>query len=253
MGRLLVERTRAAADLELAGGIARHVPSSAATGAYGGAPIEPPRGGGPLISGADALVDFSSPDALREVLELHAAALEGKALVIGTTGLDPAVEAQLDDVARKTAVLVAANFSAGINLLLGLVEIAARALDAAQYDLEIIETHHGKKADAPSGTALALAEAAARARGQELEAVRKDGRSGRTGERPPGEVGLHAVRGGGVTGEHQLLFLGEQERVALSHTAFDRAVFADGALRAARWLIGRPPGRYTMQQVLGVA
>lgn len=252
MGRLLIERTRAAADLELAGGIARDAPSDAANAAFGDAPIEPPRAAGPLISSADALVDFSSPDALREVLELHAAALEGKALVIGTTGLDSAVEARLADVASKTAVLVAANFSAGINLLLGLVEIAARALDAAQYDLEIIETHHGKKADAPSGTALALAEAAVRARGQELEAVRKDGRSGRTGERPTGEVGLHAVRGGGVTGEHQVLLLGEQERVALSHTAFDRAVFADGALRAARWLIGRPPGRYTMQQVLGV-
>lgn len=252
MGRLLVERVRAAPDLELAGGIARHAASADETAAHGGARIESPQTAGPLISSADALIDFSSSDALRDVLEQHSGTLEGKALVVGTTGLDPGIETMLEGVAGHAGVLVAANFSAGINLLLGLVEIAARALDAAEYDLEIIETHHGKKTDAPSGTALALARAAARARGQELDAVRKDGRSGRAGDRPTGEVGLHAVRGGSVTGEHEVLFLGERERIVLAHAAFDRAVFADGAIQAARWLIGRPPGRYTMQQVLGV-
>lgn len=252
MGRLLVERIAASPDIELAGGIALEEPAEQATAARAYPRVELPANAGPLLSSVDALIDFSSRDALSELLVTHGDALEGKALVIGTTGLDDEVDALLDRCADTSPVLVAANFSAGINLLLGLVETAARTLDAAEYDVEIVETHHAKKVDAPSGTALALADAAARARGQELAEVRRDGRSGVTGERPAGEIGIHALRGGAVPGEHRVMFFGAKERIELSHTATDRAVFADGALMAVRWLIGRPPGRYTMRQVLGL-
>ncbi|HEX7243150.1 MAG TPA: 4-hydroxy-tetrahydrodipicolinate reductase, partial [Longimicrobiaceae bacterium] len=118
---------------------------------------------------------------------------------------------------------------------------------------EIVEAHHRRKADAPSGTALALGEAVARGRGVALDAVRVDGRSGRPGERPRGEVGFHAVRGGDVVGEHRVMLIGDRERVELGHLAQDRALFAEGALRAARWLAGRPAGSYTMRDVLGLA
>jgi 4-hydroxy-tetrahydrodipicolinate reductase len=184
--------------------------------------------------------------------ERHAAALDGRALVVGTTGLDDDTVKQLDALARRTAVLVAANFSVGVNLLLGLAEQAARVLPAATYDVEIVETHHGRKLDAPSGTALALGEAVARGRSVELAGVRRDGRSGTTGERPRGEIAFHALRGGSVAGEHHLHFLGQRERIELAHHAEDRALFAEGALVAARWITGRAPGRYTMGDVLGL-
>jgi 4-hydroxy-tetrahydrodipicolinate reductase len=137
-----------------------------------------------------------------------------------------------------------------VNVLLSLVRDAARALEG--YDVEIVEAHHRRKEDAPSGTALALGEAVADGRGLTLDRVRRDGRSGRPGPRPDGEIGFHAVRGGQVVGDHEVLFLGEMERVELVHRASDRTLFAAGALRAARWLSGRPAGRYTMLDVLGI-
>src|SRR5690606_39073973 len=158
----------------------------------------------------------------------------------------------LDRLALESAVLAAANFSVGVNLLLGLVEQAARVLGADTCDAEIVETHHAGKIDAPSGTALSLAAAIARGRGVELSDVRRDGRSGETGERPAGEVGIHALRGGAVAGEHRVHFLGTRERLEFVHHAEDRALFADGALVAARWLKGRTSGRYTMKDVLGM-
>ena len=178
--------------------------------------------------------------------------MAGRSLVIGTTGLDADTERALADASTHAAVLTAANFSIGVNLLLGLTTRVAEALDADSFDIEVVEAHHRRKTDAPSGTALALARAAADGRGVDLEAVRRDGRSGDTGARPHGQIGLHAVRGGGVVGEHTVMFIGERERIELRHDALDRALFAEGALRAARWMAGRAPGRYTMQDVLGL-
>jgi 4-hydroxy-tetrahydrodipicolinate reductase len=204
-----------------------------------------------LIAGASVVVDFSTAAATRALLG-HYDALRGRALVIGTTGLDAGLQQQLDETARHTAVLTAANFSIGVNLLLGLCERVAAALPADRYDAEITEAHHSAKIDAPSGTALALGEAIARGRGQALAAARRDGRSGDTGPRAAGEIGIHAVRGGGVIGEHTVMFLGQRERVELRHEATDRLLFAEGALAAAVWLAGREPGRYTMRDVLNL-
>jgi 4-hydroxy-tetrahydrodipicolinate reductase len=253
MGRSVVELAAAAApDLHVAGGIARVCRSGDQARALGVDRVETTDNAGALLRDADVLVDFSSPDALSELLRTQSGALAGKPLVVGTTGLDASAQRLLDECAQSSAVLVAANFSVGVNLLLGLAETAARALDTVGYDVEIVELHHGRKSDAPSGTALALGEAVARARGQELGEARRDGRSGRTGERPTGEIGFHAVRGGSAVGEHHVLFLGQRDRLELTHAAADRSLFADGALTAARWLLGKPPGRYTMRQVLGV-
>jgi 4-hydroxy-tetrahydrodipicolinate reductase len=148
-------------------------------------------------------------------------------------------------------VLTAANFSVGVNVLLSLVATAAAAL-GPEYEVEIVEAHHRRKEDAPSGTALALGRAVAGARGVELDAVRRDGRSGRPGARPAGEIGFHALRGGSIVGEHQVWLIGEMDRLELVHRAADRALFAEGALRAAAWLAGRAPGRYSMRDVLGL-
>ena len=204
-----------------------------------------------LLGGADAVIDFSAPEFLRSLLASAGDALAGKALVVGTTGLGPEEEALLDRAAERSAVLTAANFSVGVNVLLALVEQAARALGDS-YDVEIVESHHRRKEDAPSGTALALGAAVAVGRGVELASVRRDGRSGRPGARPAGEIGFHAVRGGSVVGEHDVMFIGDLDRVEIVHRASDRALFAAGALRAARWLVGRPAGRYEMRQVLGL-
>jgi 4-hydroxy-tetrahydrodipicolinate reductase len=205
-----------------------------------------------VIAGADALVDFSSPELLSSLLREHAEVLGGRAVVVGTTGLDEGALRLLADAAGRSPVLRAANFSVGVNLLLALAERAAAVL-GPDYDVEIVEAHHRRKADAPSGTALALGESVARGRGVALADVRVDGRSGRPGERPRGEIGFHALRGGDVVGEHHVLFIGERERVELAHLAQDRALFAEGALRAARWLVGKPAGEYTMRDVLGLA
>jgi 4-hydroxy-tetrahydrodipicolinate reductase len=197
------------------------------------------------------VIDFSTPNALGLLLERHADTLAGRALVVGTTGLASAEEDRLAAAAERGPVLVAANFSVGVNVLLALVERAGRVLQ--DYDAEIVEVHHRGKVDAPSGTALALGRALARGRGVAFEDVRQDGRSGASGPRPDGQVGMHALRGGGVVGDHHVHLLGPDERIELAHVALDRGLFARGALLAARWLTGRPPGRYTMAEVLGLA
>lgn len=217
-----------------------------------GCPLaETPENAGAWLGETDVVVDFSSPELLRRLLEAHGDALAGKALVVGTTGLGEEEQALLHRDAERAAVLVAANFSVGVNLLLSLAEQAARVL-GPEYDVEVVEAHHRRKVDAPSGTALVLGEAVARGRGAELDAVRRDGRSGRPGERPEGEIGFHSLRGGDVVGEHRVFFIGERERVELAHLAQDRALFAEGALRAARWMAGRPAGWYSMRDVLGL-
>lgn len=248
MGETLARLTDGDPAWEIVGGIGRAEHGSA----RGISPIRAASEAGGLIGEAHAIIDFSAPPLLGGLLRAHGDALAGRPLVVGTTGLGDAERELLDRQSRSSPVLVAANFSVGVNLLLSLVERSARALGEG-YDVEIVEAHHRRKVDAPSGTALALGEAVARGREVALGEVRRDGRSGHTGARPPREIGFHAVRGGDTIGEHQILFLGDLEVVELAHRASDRALFAAGALRAARWLVGREPGRYSMTDVLGLA
>ncbi|HSL69537.1 MAG TPA: 4-hydroxy-tetrahydrodipicolinate reductase, partial [Longimicrobiales bacterium] len=207
---------------------------------------------GNTLSSADAAIDFSAPAGLQAVLTECADALAGKAIIVGTTGLSDELKARIAKAAERSPIIVSANYSVGVNLMLGVVASAARVLPAERFDVEIVETHHRHKADAPSGTALLLGSTVAEARQGNLADVRRDGRTGHTGERPPGEVGFHAVRGGEVVGEHRVLFLGAHERFEIGHAAADRGVFAEGALLATKWLIGKAPGLYTMRDVLGL-
>lgn len=252
MGRALAELVREAGDLRLAGGIAREGRTAEQAAALGYERIAVADEARPLIESAEAVVDFSAPEQLEALLAAQREALAGRALVVGTTGLGAGLDEKLDAAAERSPVLAAANFSIGVNLLLALVEQAAARLAADRYDVEIVEAHHRHKADAPSGTALALGRAVAGARGARLDEIRRDGRSGRTGERGAGEIAFHALRGGEVTGEHRVTFLAARERLELAHGAADRSLFAEGALEAVRWSAGRPPGRYDMRDVLGL-
>jgi len=201
------------------------------------------------LHGAQAYIDFTSPAGTTQAA--HAAIAHGVAAVIGTTGLDAGAEAALEELAGRAPVLVAPNFSLGINLMLALVEQAARALGPG-YDLEVVDIHHGKKRDAPSGTAIAIGKAMAAGRELDWGQAHRFTREGDVGERRGDEIGVVAVRGGDVVGDHTAYFLGALERVEISHRAASRAVFAAGALRAAHWLAGRAPGRYSMRDVLGL-
>ena len=198
----------------------------------------------------EAVVDFSFHAAVAPNVEKAAA--QGLAYVIGTTGLTPDEQARVDACTAKIPVVQAANYSLGVNLLLALVRQAAAVL-GPQYDVEVVEMHHRHKKDAPSGTALMLAHAAAEGRGVKLDDVVCYGRKGLVGERPAGEIALHALRGGSVVGDHTVMFAGELERVELTHKAQDRTAFAAGALKALVWAKGRPAGIYTMRHVLGFA
>lgn len=248
MGQTLAGLIAADEGMALVGGIGR-IPERGCD--IGCTVVETPETAGAWIREADVVVDFSAPELLRRLLEMHADALAGRALVVGTTGLLDNEQALLKGQAERSAVLQAANFSVGVNLLLALAEQAASVL-GDDYDVEIVEAHHRRKADAPSGTALALGEAVARGRGVDLASVRIDGRSGRPGERPRGQVGFHALRGGDIVGEHRVMLIGDRERIELAHLAQDRALFAEGALRAAKWIAGKPAGTYTMRDVLGL-
>ena len=209
------------------------------------------QGGDPvaLAAKADVLVDFSSPHALEA--NLDAAIAAGVHMVIGTTGLEERHHWLIDSAAQTIAVLQTGNTSLGVTLLAHLVRQAAMSL-GEDWDIEVVETHHRMKVDAPSGTALLLGEAAARGRGIPLEGNSERGRDGITGARGRGAIGFASLRGGSVAGEHSVYFLADNERLTLSHSAENRAIFANGALRAATWLIGQKPGRYTMNEVLGL-
>lgn len=202
------------------------------------------------LSDADVIVDFTNPAASVALAET-CAARGGPALVIGSTGFDAAQIAAIAEASRKVAIVRAGNFSLGVNMLMGLVEQAARRLGPDDYDLEIFEAHHRRKVDAPSGTALMLGEAAARGRNVELSKVARHARDGITGPRPTGEIGFSVMRGGDVIGEHSVTFAADDEILTLSHSARDRGLFARGAVVAARWVVGRPPGEYDMRDVLG--
>ena len=198
--------------------------------------------------GADVVIDFALAEGASKRVAIYAEA--GVAVVMGTTAVDGGGESALEAAARKIPVLHAPNFSIGVNLLFALTQQAAAALDAA-YDCEVIEMHHKRKKDAPSGTALRLVEMIEKGRECKSEEHRVYGRNGNTGERPEGEIGIHAVRGGDVVGEHTVVFATEGERVELTHKASSRDTFARGALRAAQYLIGKDPGIYSMKDVLG--
>jgi 4-hydroxy-tetrahydrodipicolinate reductase len=231
MGRLVAEEV-AACGLEMAGGVGR------------GGDI------GALASVCDVVIDFTVASTVVD----HAAALRaaGVGWVLGTTGGTAADAAAVAKAAEMIPVVAAPNFSPGVNLLLALAERLGAALPAAAYDAEILEMHHRQKIDAPSGTALALGRAVASGRGVALEDVRVSGRDGHTGPRNDGEIGFAALRGGQIVGSHSVMFTAGSEQIALTHHAFDRRVFAQGAVRAAIWLHGRSPGLYSMKDVLGI-
>ena len=199
---------------------------------------------------SDVLVDFSAPDALGAHLS---AARSGKvALVVGTTGLGAEHHAAIDAAARDIAVLQAANTSLGVNLLASLVAQAAARL-GPEWDIEVLEMHHRHKVDAPSGTALLLGRAAAEGRGGTLEDLSRYDRLGVVARREEGTIGYASLRGGSVAGDHQVIFATDGERIELGHRAESREIFARGAVRAALWLAGKAPGRYSMTDVLGLS
>ena len=203
-----------------------------------------------LAARPDVAVDFSSPSAVAATAAQVTAA--GVPWVVGTTGLGAAEQATVAQAARKIPVVLSANMSLGVNLLYALVAQAARTLAGLRYDCEIVERHHRRKKDAPSGTALYLGEAAAQGFGWNLKDVAVDGRTGIPGERPEKEIGFHAVRGGDIVGDHTVLFAADGECIELSHRATSRDTLALGALRAAAWLPGRAPALYGMRDVLGL-
>ncbi len=198
---------------------------------------------------ADAAVDFSAADSALEMIGW--CAKHGVAIVVGTTGLGDEGARQLDAAAKHVPCLMAPNMSLGVNVLLRVVADVARALGDA-YDVEIVESHHRFKKDAPSGTALALGESVAAALGRKLAEVGVHGRKGMVGERTAKEIGFHAVRCGDAVGDHTVIFGGLGERIEVKHIASSRDTFGRGALRAAKFLAGKPPGRYTIAQVLGL-
>ena len=252
MGKTLVGLINESPDFVLAGGIDRERLSSGSALQHGYRVVETADAAADLVRKADVVIDFSAPEGLEHFLAARTQELAGKGLVVGTTGLTPEILRHLARVSEHAAVIISANYSIGVNLMLGVVAAAARVLPPDRFDVEIVEAHHRHKADAPSGTALMLGRVIADARNVSLESMRKDGRSGKTGERPQGEIGFHALRGGEVVGDHRVMFLGPRERFEIAHSASDRALFAEGALVAAKWLIGKPAGSYSMKDVLGI-
>lgn len=200
-------------------------------------------------AGTEAVIDFTFHEAVPA--NIAKAAEDGVAYVLGTTGLTAEEQSAVDAAAKRIPVVQSGNFSLGINLLLGLVRKASEIL-GEEYDCEVVEMHHRHKKDAPSGTALMLAKSAAAGRGQNFDDVSVFGREGIIGERPVGEIAVHAVRGGSVIGDHTVMFAGDVERIELVHKAQTREAFAAGALRAAQWASGRKPGLYNMRDVLGL-
>jgi 4-hydroxy-tetrahydrodipicolinate reductase len=254
MGRMLIAEVQETAGCRVAGGIeakgnpvvGRDLGELAGLGVLGVGVGDDPAA---LFAVSDVVVDFTAPDAAAR----HAAEAvrKGKPLVIGTTGLADANEAAVLTAAKAVAIVRSPNMSLGVNLLLGLVREVAARLDET-YDIEIVEMHHRHKVDAPSGTALALGREAALARGVDFAGHSQRARDGITGERRRGDIGFATLRGGDVVGEHSVIFAAEGERIELTHRAGSRRIFARGAVRAACWAVGRPPGLYGMKDVLGL-
>jgi 4-hydroxy-tetrahydrodipicolinate reductase len=247
MGRALRAAIAEAPDLSLSGAIERDG-SPSLEAKVGPLSITSDLAVG--LAGADVLIDFTAPEATLAALD-RAPAFGVKAAIIGSTGFSSAQDAAIAAAAQTMAIVKSGNFSLGVNLLAGLVRQAAAKL-GPEWDIEILEAHHRAKVDAPSGTALLLGDAAAEGRGRRLSDLRLAPREGVTGPRPGGGIGFAVVRGGSIVGDHEVLFAGAAETIRLSHHAADRALFAQGALAAARWAAGRPPGLYAMRDVLGL-
>jgi 4-hydroxy-tetrahydrodipicolinate reductase len=231
MGRMLIEAVEAAADCTLAGtlDIGRDIAAS--------------------LADAQVLIDFTRPEGT--MAHLAACRARGIKMVIGTTGFSDAQKAEIAAHAEHIALMVAPNMSVGVNVVLRLLDTAARAL-AEGYDIEIVEAHHRHKVDAPSGTALKMGEVVAAALGRDLKQHAVYGREGVTGERDPGTIGFATVRGGDIVGDHTVMFCGTGERIEIAHKSSSRATYAQGALRAARFLADKPSGLFDMNDVLGL-
>ncbi|WP_420821258.1 4-hydroxy-tetrahydrodipicolinate reductase [Ramlibacter rhizophilus] len=253
MGQMLVEAVRDSGDCRLAGALDQA--SSPAIGndasaflghASGVAVTADPRAG---LAQAQVLIDFTRPEGT--LAHLRACRELGVNLVIGTTGFSDAQKDQIRDAARDIAIVMAPNMSVGVNVTLKLLEMAAQALDTG-YDIEIIEAHHRHKVDAPSGTALKMGEVIAQALGRDLKQCAVYAREGVTGERDPSTIGFSTIRGGDIVGDHTVLFAGTGERIEITHKSASRATYAQGSLRAVRFLAGRRSGLFDMFDVLGL-
>ena len=247
MGRRLVQEVTTTEGLTLSAATARE--GSALFGKAVAPGVLATDDAGELFRASDVVIDFTLPGAT--IAHARIAAETGTALLVGTTGLGLEQRAALELASKSAAVLVAANTSLGVVLMQSLVRQAASSL-GEDWDIEIVEMHHRHKIDAPSGTAWALGQAAAEGRKVDLDAVADRGRDGHTGARKTGAIGFASLRGGDVVGEHTVVYAGASERIELTHKASDRRIFAIGAVRAARWLIGKPPGAYRMADVLGL-
>ncbi|MFY8117976.1 MAG: 4-hydroxy-tetrahydrodipicolinate reductase [Roseateles sp.] len=253
MGRMLIEAVVNAPDCRLSGALDR--PGSPALGqdasawlgqASGVAITADLRQG---LAGADVLIDFTRPEGT--LAHLAICRELGTKVVIGTTGFTPEQKAEVAAHAREIGVMMAPNMSVGVNVVLKLLDLAARSLSTG-YDIEIVEAHHRHKVDAPSGTALAMGEVVAQALGRDLKSCAVYGREGVTGERDPSTIGFATVRGGDIVGDHTVLFAGIGERIEISHKSSSRVTYAQGSLRAARFLAANGPGLYGMDDVLGL-
>jgi 4-hydroxy-tetrahydrodipicolinate reductase len=231
MGRMLIEAVEAAPDCTLAGTL----------------DIGQDIGNG--LADAQVLIDFTRPEGT--MAHLAACRDRGTKVVIGTTGFSEAQKAEIAEHAKHIALMVSPNMSVGVNVVLRLLDTAARAL-AEGYDIEIVEAHHRHKVDAPSGTALKMGEVVASALGRDLKQCAVFGREGVTGEREPSTIGFATVRGGDIVGDHTVMFCGTGERIEIAHKSSSRATYAQGALRAARFLIDKPNGQFDMNDVLGL-
>jgi len=253
MGRMLIEAVQNAPDCTLAGALAHAgnpligQDATAWLGHASGVPVTDDLAIG--LADAQVLIDFTRPEGT--LAHLAACRERGIPLVIGTTGFSEAQKTQIAEAAKDVGVVLAPNMSVGVNVVLKLLDMAAKALSEG-YDIEIVEAHHRHKVDAPSGTALAMGEAVAQALGRDLKTHAIYGREGVTGERDAKTIGFATVRGGDIVGDHTVLFAGTGERVEISHKATSRVGFAQGSLRAARFLNGRAPGLYSMADVLGI-
>ena len=253
MGRMLVEAVQQAPDarlsgaLDVAGAPAIGADAAAFAGQVSGVAVSAELAAG--LAGADVLIDFTRPEGT--LAHLAYCAEHGIKMVIGTTGFDAAGKAAIAAAAQKTAIVFAPNMSVGVNVTLKLLEFAAKQF-ATGYDIEIVEAHHRHKVDAPSGTALKMGEVIADALGRDLKECGVFAREGVTGERDPSSIGFATVRGGDIVGDHTVLFAGDGERIEISHKSSSRVTYANGSLRAARFLADKQSGLFDMYDVLGL-
>ena len=253
MGRALLESVLHAPGMKLAGALEQK--GHAAVGRDAGELAGPPCGvviGDDIAkaaAGCDVLIDFTRPEGT--IAHLAACRRSGTRMIIGTTGFSDAQKSQIASAARDIAIVMSPNFSVGVNVAFRLIEVAAGALGAG-YDVEIVEAHHRRKVDAPSGTALRMGEVAAQALGRDLKKDAVYGREGVTGERKNESIGFATIRGGDLVGDHTVMFIGAGERLEIAHRASSRSNFAQGALRAARFAVARKSGLFDMADVLGL-